>query len=137
MNSGRGCKGVDGRGLDRLDGIGCGVVALGLRSSGSLGSARRDRRARVRRGRAGPFQPRNCPHTMKSKMLRNALAIAVSTWGAEYVLDRWVIRSDSGDPDGLIVQSEGFGLDDIVRLATYGLVGAFAVSMFSKGRMAL
>lgn len=72
---------------------------------------------------------------MRGKFVRTAIAIAVSTWAAEFVLDKFVIKSDSGDPEGFIVQSEGFGLDDIVRLVSYGAIGAFAVGLMSKGKV--
>lgn len=70
----------------------------------------------------------------KGPFLSNMLAIAVSTWAAEYVIARWVIKSDSADPEGFVMQSEGFGMDDIVRLATYGIVGAGAVGLMKGVR---
>ena len=61
-----------------------------------------------------------------------ALTYAVVDW----VLDRWVIKSDDADPQGIIVQAAGFGLDDVVRMGAIGLTGAAVVRGLSKRKAA-
>lgn len=66
------------------------------------------------------------------KFLATAAAVGAAFWVTEMILDRWVIRSDTGDPQGFIVQAEGFGLDDIVRILATGAAGAWAVGFVRK-----
>lgn len=70
----------------------------------------------------------------KGPFLSNMLAIAVSTWAADYLVNRFVIKSDSQDPEGFIMQTAGFGTDDVVRLVTYGVVGATVVGLMKQVR---
>ena len=66
------------------------------------------------------------------KFLVTTAAIGAGYFAAEFILDRWVIKSDDQDPTGMILQSEGFGLDDVVRIATIGAAGALALGLVSK-----
>lgn len=59
----------------------------------------------------------------------SAAAIGAAYFAADFLLDRFVIKSDSADPEGFIVQAQGFGLDDVVRIAAIGAAGATAIGL--------
>lgn len=63
---------------------------------------------------------------MKSFLMK-AAAIGAGYWVAQFVLDRFVLKSDSADPTGMILQTEGFGMDDVVQILGVGAAGAVAL----------
>lgn len=64
---------------------------------------------------------------MKRFLMTLALLSAASL-GAKWLAEKFVIKADENDPDGFILQSEGFGLDDIAVAVVFGLTGALALS---------
>ncbi len=65
-------------------------------------------------------------------LLMTAAVIGGAFWVADFVLDRFVIKSDSADPTGFILQAEGFGMDDVARVAGVGLAGALALKFIRR-----
>lgn len=61
-----------------------------------------------------------------------SLAIGAGYWVAKFALDRFVLKSDSADPTGFIVQTEGFGLDDVVEIVGVGAAGALALKFLRR-----
>lgn len=55
------------------------------------------------------------------------LVLSIASLGAKWVAERFVIKADESDTTGFILQSEGFGLDDVAVAVTFGLVGAVAM----------
>lgn len=69
---------------------------------------------------------------MNAKLLKEAAAIAVGYMLIDWLLDTYVIKSDTADPRGLVLATPGFGLDDVVRAAAVGLGTAVTLKVARK-----
>lgn len=56
------------------------------------------------------------------------IVLALASIASKWVCEKFVIKGDENDPDGFIMQTEGFGMDDIAVGLTFGLISALALS---------
>jgi hypothetical protein len=59
-------------------------------------------------------------------MIRDALVLFGSALAANYVAEKWVLKSSADDPNGFVLIAPGFGLDDAARAATFAVVAIIA-----------
>lgn len=66
------------------------------------------------------------------KFAWNLTLVSVTGLAANAAIDAFVIKSDTNDPSGFILQTAGFGMDDIVRGFGIGLVVLGALHFLGK-----
>lgn len=57
-----------------------------------------------------------------------AVVLSIASLLAKWVSEKFVVKGDENDPDGFVLQTAGFGMDDVAVGLTFGLIGALTLS---------
>lgn len=61
------------------------------------------------------------------RFLHLSLVLSIAAIAAKWICEKFVIKADENDPDGFIMQTAGFGMDDIAVGLVFGAVSALAL----------